>query len=223
MCISIYTHVVSEALVPQNSNSPLSDCMCVIWASLASILSDRPDPPLIPEFLTIMLCINSHIHRWHRDSRHMTCCSIKASQLIHPEPNRQAITRRTLSSATAQNLSSFYLQLCYKVLYSSSPRFIISGVRSDLSSMKWGTPLWHVCCWEELLAYCFSFSLVLIAVPLDESVGLLSVCDPWCRICQQILQRPFLYCAHLATIHPVFSMSTSGTDIRFCTDVVPMM
>lgn len=49
----------------------------------------------------------------------MTCRSIKARQLVQLEPDRQAITGRTPSSATGQYLPSFYLHSCRRAHESS--------------------------------------------------------------------------------------------------------
>ncbi len=66
--------------------------------------------------------------------------SIKASKLIHLRLNRQAIAFRTPSSATGQNLLSFYLHSCFKVR--SPPVHLISPFICLQSLEKWDTPLW---------------------------------------------------------------------------------
>lgn len=101
-CFAIYTCVCVCGCVYcvkhwrlRNSN-PSTSVWVFVWLeclgrSLASISSDRLDLPVIPVFLTISLCINSHIHRC---TRGWQACDL---------PQHQSLPARSAGAASTGN------------------------------------------------------------------------------------------------------------------------
>lgn len=127
VCVRACVWTVCEALAPQKLQ-PLHLCLsiCVIGvprekSCIHLLWQARPssNPRISPlsRFALTLAYIDVHA-----GGRHVTCRSIKARQLVQLEPDRQAITGRTPSSATGQYLPSFYLHSCRRV---QSPRVLV--------------------------------------------------------------------------------------------------
>lgn len=94
VCVCVCVYCVKHWRL-RNSN-PSTSVWVFVWLeclgrSLASISSDRLDLPVIPVFLTISLCINSHIHRC---TRGWQACDL---------PQHQSLPARSAGAASTGN------------------------------------------------------------------------------------------------------------------------
>lgn len=142
VCVCACVWTVCEALAPQKLQ-PLHLCLstCVIGvprekSCIHLLWQARPssNPRISPLSRYALTLAYIDVHA---GGRHVTCRSIKARQLVQLEPDRQAITGGTPSSATGQYLPSFYLHSCRRV---QSPRVHESTLYHLRSKIKFVFP-----------------------------------------------------------------------------------